>query len=81
VVRGAYDGRARGAWGRLHDFDSLCFRLEKSAGPIAVVVGSALSITWGSSKQGVPDVAGMVARLRAHAEREGCVERFDAALA
>lgn len=55
-------------------------RLEKIQRPLAVVVGSALSVTRGSPNLGVPGVSEMVERIRRRMVDEDLDEDFDEAL-
>lgn len=55
-------------------------RLEKIQRPLAVVVGSALSVTRGAPNQGVPDVDTMIERIRMRMVDERLGEDFEEAL-
>jgi formylglycine-generating enzyme required for sulfatase activity len=65
----------------MYSADELHLRLRRSKKPIAIVVGSALSITRGSPSLGVPDVEGMIERIRARLTAEGLVDHLDRKLA
>ncbi|MCA9701919.1 MAG: SIR2 family protein, partial [Myxococcales bacterium] len=55
-------------------------RLRKLDRPLAVVIGSALSITRGDLNLGVPDVTAMLDRIRQRMVVEGVVDDYDEAL-